>query len=326
MDQSLSKREIEAALQVGDGQQDEENDVTLFDFGRLDRISKSQLRALHLVHENFVRNLASSLSAYLRSYVVLNLVSLSQISYSEFLEGLESPTCLAYIGMQPYEGTAVLELDTTLMFSLLELLLGSKGRSSMAVQRKITDIEKNLVQTLLRVVLRDLSEAWKTVADIFFKVQSLASEPQLLHVLAPTEAVVVIAIEMRVGSFSGLMNLAIPSLFIKRLRNKFDQLRQVRRVESTGEDQLRLGRILERATVTFEARLNAGTVSTRTLTDLDIGDTIVLDQPIDSEIHGLLNGREKWVGKVGRSGEKFVFSVDAPLVLHAQMNLPAQAT
>ncbi len=316
-----SHQEIDLLSPTGaDAQHDNRNDVSLFDFGRLDRISKSQLRALHLVHENFVRNLASGLSAYLRSYVVLNLVSLSQISYSEFLEGLESPTCLAYIGMAPYEGTAVLELDTTLMFSLIELLLGSKGRSPTTVQRKITDIEKNLIQTLLRVMLRDLSEAWKTVADISFKVQSLASEPQLMHVLSPTEAVVVIAIEMRVGTFSGLMNLAIPSLFVKRLRNKFDQVRQVRRVESRQEDQLRLSRVIQNVAITFEARLSAGTISARTLLDLDVGDTLVLEQPIEGDIHGLLNGREKWLGKIVSAKDKFVFAVGTRIASRPNTN------
>ena len=63
----------------------------------------------------------------------------------------------------------------------------------MAVQRKITDIEKSIMQTLMKVVLRDLSEAWTSVAKIDFAVQSLASEPQLMHVLAPAEAVIVIS-------------------------------------------------------------------------------------------------------------------------------------
>lgn len=297
-----------------------------FDFGQLDRISKSQLRALHLMHENFVRNLAASLSAYLRSYVVLNLVSLNQISYAEFLEGLESPTCLAYLGMRPYDGTAVLELDIKLVYSLIELLLGSKARSATAVQRTITDIEKNLIQTLLRVMLRDLSEAWKSVAEISFGVQSLASEPQLQHVLAPGEAVVVIAVEMRVGTFSGLMNLAIPSILIKRLRNKFDQVRQVRRAESSERDQQRLKRLIQEATVSFEARLNAGTISARTLLDLEAGDTLVLEQATDSEISGLLNGREKWRGTVVSDRDKFFFTVNTQLAARPKYDVADQPT
>ena len=88
--------------------------------------------------------------------------------------------------------------------------MGSKGRTGAPLQRKITDIEKSIMQTLLRVVLLDLREAWRSVADIDFTVQSLASEPQLMHVLAPAEAVIVIAVDVRVGEVTGLMNLAIP--------------------------------------------------------------------------------------------------------------------
>ena len=322
MNRELSQEEIDLVLQGTEPGRHSADDVAKFDFGRLDRIPKSQLRALYLVHENFVRNLASSLSAYLRSYVAISLVSLEQISYSEFLESMSSPTCIAYIGLTPYDGTAVMELSSTLMFTLVELLLGSKGRAAPIVQRNITDIEKNLIQTLLRVVLRDLSEAWKTVTDIAFTVQSLASEPQLLHVLAPAEAVVVIAVEMRVGSTSGLMNLAIPSLFIKRLRNKFDQLRQVRRVESTEEDQQRLASLIQDATLTFEARLNAGTISTRTLLDLEIDDTLVLEQPIDREVNGLLNDHDKWLGSIVTSRDKFVFEVKGLSTQRKSAGLP----
>src|SRR5262245_4502937 len=49
-----------------------------YDFRRPDRIAKDQLRSIHLLHENFARSLASSLSAYLRAYVLVNLVSVEQ--------------------------------------------------------------------------------------------------------------------------------------------------------------------------------------------------------------------------------------------------------
>jgi len=306
----MSQQEIDAVFQGGVDTVREGPDVAAFDFGKLDRIPKSQLRALHMVHENFVRNLASSLSAYLRSYVALNLVSLEQISYAEFLEGLASPTCIAYLGLQPYDGTAVLELNNALMFGLMELLLGSKGRATTAFQRKITEIEKNLIQTLMRVVLRDLSEAWKLVTDISFSVQSLASEPALLHVLSPTEAVIVIAIEVRVGTTSGLMNLAIPSIFIKRLRNKFDQLRQVRRAQSTERDQMLMARLIQDANATLEARIVAGSISTRTLVDLEADDVLILDHPVDRPVSGFLNGREKWFGMLVTRDEKFIFQLE----------------
>src|SRR5271155_1187261 len=72
-----------------------------YDFRRPDRIAKDQLRAIHLLHENFARALGSSLSAYLRAYVVVNLVSVEQLSFMEFTECLTSPTSMISLGMRP---------------------------------------------------------------------------------------------------------------------------------------------------------------------------------------------------------------------------------
>jgi len=295
-----------SALSSGE---DDGRDATAFDFGRLDRIPKSHIGALHLVHENFVRGLAASLSAYLRSYVVLNLVSLEQVSYEEFLCAVPSPACIAYIGLEPFDGTALIEMNLTLMFRLVEVLLGSKAKSTQVIHRTMTDIEKTLVQMLMKILVRDLSEAWKSVADINFYVQSLTSEPNLHHVLASAEAVVVIAIEMRVESTAGLINLAIPSIFIKRLRGKFDQLRQVRRAESTLRDQTHVAQLLREAKLDFEAKIDAGTITTRELFNLKVDDVIALDVPVGREMNGALNGRNKWLGTLVAKDDTLNFQV-----------------
>ena len=313
MKRILSQEEIDAVFQGGaEACLDGMPQANTFDFNRLDRIPKSQLQSLHLVHENFVRNLASSLSAYLRSYVALNFVSLEQISYAEFLEGVASPTCIAYVGLSPYEGTGVLELSNNLVFGLLELLLGSKGRPTAPLQRKITDIEKKLIQTLLKVILRNLSEAWRSVADIAFSVQSLASEPQVMHVLAPSEAVIVIAVEVRVGVTAGLMNFAIPSIFVKRLRQKLDQLQKIRRAVSTVQDQQHIAHLIQGAMLGFEAQINGGTIEAQTLVDLKVGEILILDHRLDREVNGLINGKLKWSGNVRSSGDRIAFSLTEP--------------
>jgi flagellar motor switch protein FliM len=111
MASQLSQQEIDDVFQnVRDVRPDKSGGkrAVPFDFRRPDRISKSQLRAIHQLHDNFVRALASSLAAYLRSYVIVNLVSVEQLSYSEFLDCLPSPTCLASLGLKPYDGNAIL--------------------------------------------------------------------------------------------------------------------------------------------------------------------------------------------------------------------------
>src|SRR5450755_958506 len=115
-----------------------------YDFRRPDRIAKDQLRAIHLLHENFARSLASSLSAYLRAYVAVNLVSVEQLSFLEFSQCLPSPSCLVSLGMRPFEGNAVLEINTGLVFPILEMLLGGSQKNALKINREITEIEQSI--------------------------------------------------------------------------------------------------------------------------------------------------------------------------------------
>src|SRR5579862_8976925 len=192
MARQLSQEEIDTVFQNMQGRQAEragEKRAAPFDFRRPDRIAKSQLRAIHQLHDNFVRNLVSSLSAYLRSYVIVNLVSVEQLSYSEFLECLPSPTCIASLGLKPYDGNAVLELNSSLIFPILEILLGGDGKLQLRSHREITEIEQVLLDGFLRLILRDLHEAWTFVTPIDFTIENIETEPQFLQILAPTEAV-----------------------------------------------------------------------------------------------------------------------------------------
>src|SRR5207249_5509554 len=121
----LSQEEIDSVfkqLKSGAANDDSSKKAQVYDFRRPDRIAKDQLRAIHLLHENFARSLASSLSAYLRAYVIVNLVSVEQISFKEFTQCLSSPTCMTSLGMKPFEGNAVLELNPALVFPIIEML------------------------------------------------------------------------------------------------------------------------------------------------------------------------------------------------------------
>src|SRR5512139_2476343 len=108
MDKVLSQEEINALFSAmssedlsltGSGEKaPAARKVASYDFHRADRISQDQMRSIHLLHEHFGRNFASSLSAYLRSFVDVSLSSLEQLSYSAFIKTLPDPTLFASIG------------------------------------------------------------------------------------------------------------------------------------------------------------------------------------------------------------------------------------
>ncbi len=283
--------------------------IDVFDFRRPDRIAKSQLRAIHLLHENFVRSAVSSLSAYLRTYLSMSLVAVEQLSYSQFLERLPTTTCIACLGLKPYEGSAILEINPALVFPILEILLGGTGKIVSEIQREVTDIEQSLMDGLFRIILNDLTEAWKSVTLINFSIQSVNTEPQFLQVMAPNEAILAVAIEIRVGDSIGCMNIAMPSLLIKTMRQKFDHQRSTRKNDPTVEEQARVLELIRPARVEIDARLLDQQIRIQDLVSLQPGDVLTFDVPIESAIDLVFNGRRLFRGQVVSLGNKRGFSV-----------------
>jgi len=305
----LSQQEIDA---VFENAQDHRRDspAAKFDFRRPDRIPKSQVRAIQLLHDTFVRNLVSSLSAYLRSYLTVNLVSVEQLSYSEFLDGLPSPTCMVSLGLRPYDGNGVLELNPSLVFPILEMLLGGTGKSSAGIQRDITEIEQKLLDGLFRIILHDLREAWKNVTSVEFTIEAMETEPQLLHLLAPNEAVVSIGVELRIGETAGMMNIAMPSIVIKMMRQKFDQQWSVRKTHASEAEQRRILRVLRNALLGVEGRLEGPTLSMRDLMSLQEGHLLTFDYPVERAVQLKVNGAERFTGHIVASGKKRGFLIE----------------
>lgn len=317
MDRSLSQEEIDSVFSSVQGKKPEETAkrAVAYDFRRPDRIAKDQLRAIHLLHDNLARNLASSLSAYLRAYAMVSLVSVEQLSFSEFSQCLPSPTCLVSLGMKPYEGNAVLEINSSLVFPILEMLLGGNGKASVKINREVTEIEQIVLEGLYRIILHDLRQAWSTITPIDFTIEARETEPQLLQIMAPNEAVLAIGLEVRIAECSGVINIGMPSIVIKMLRQKFDQQWSVRRTESTPDEQVRMLRLVRPATILLDARLQGPRLSVEDMMRLKIGDVLTLDYPVERPVSFLVNGRLKYHGHVATTGRKKAFLIEE---LHQQ--------
>jgi flagellar motor switch protein FliM len=314
-DRVLSQEEIDNVFRnVRDTPEDDDpaKRAQPYDFRRPDRIAKDQLRAIHLLHDNFARSLASSLSAYLRAYVAVNLISVEQLSFMEFSQCLPSPTCLASLGMRPCEGNAVLEINPSLVFPILEMLLGGSGKYTTKINREITEIEQSIMEGLFRIILHDLKIAWHSVTPVEFTIEAHETDPQLMQILAPNEAVVAVSMEIRIGENAGMMNIGIPSIVIKMLRHKFDQQWSLRKTESTEEEQARILRLIKSAAVHLDTRLAGPTLRVEDLLELEVEDVLTFDYPVARPMNLTVNGILKYRGSVISTGRNRAFEVAYP--------------
>ncbi|MBC7924424.1 MAG: flagellar motor switch protein FliM [Bryobacteraceae bacterium] len=313
---ALSQEDIDALFQSQSGAATPASRMALaqkYDFRRSDRIPKEQIRALRGVHDTFSRSLASSLSAYLRTYVNVNLISVEQLSFRELMACLPSPTCLSVLRITPFDGIGILEMNPALAFPMIENLLGGGKIKPLIIQREMTLIEQQILNTLLALILQNLSLSWQSVAAVDFVIESNETEPGLLHVLPPNEAVVSIATEIQIGDTSGMMNIGIPSSIVKQLRHNFDQQWTARRSSATEDEIERTLALVSGASVDLEARVEGSVVRFDDLLDLAEGDILQFDQRTTEPVSLLVNQLPKWRGQIQISGGRKAVGISAEL-------------
>src|ERR1043166_3427985 len=127
--------------------------VVLYDFKRPERVGKEQMRALQSLHEGFGRNFGAALSALLRSIVEVKLTSVDQLTYGEFVFSLENPTCFNLLRAEPLEGNLILDINPSILYPIIDRLLGGGRDTGIVSRRPLTEIELRLVSRITHLFL-----------------------------------------------------------------------------------------------------------------------------------------------------------------------------
>jgi len=203
----LSQSEIDAllsALSTGEMSADEmkaEDDkkkIKNYDFKRALRFSKDQIRSLTRIHENFARLLTTYFSAQLRTYVQINVASVDQIPFEEFVRSIPNMTLINVFEVPPLDGNILMEINPNIAYSMLDRLMGGSGSSYSNVDN-LTEIEQKIMTNLFERSFDNLREAWQSVADIEPMLVELDVNPQFLQMISPNETVIVISMNTIIG-------------------------------------------------------------------------------------------------------------------------------
>jgi flagellar motor switch protein FliM len=271
-----------------------EKKVSLYNFRRPDRVSREQLRSLYYLHDRFARGFSSSLSTYLRALIDVNLYSVEQFTYGEFILSLSDPSYFSIISLDPLEGHAVLEISPKILFPLIDKILGGKGEDFGPGIRTVTEIEKTLLEGVVKLVLRDLEESWKPVIKLKMAVAAVETSPQLIQVVVPNEIVVLIVFELKVGEARGFMNLCIPAAALEPTAGRFSRHRYTDRAKTGGEEVKKIKLNLLNTRMKLEAGIYGNFITVKDLLEIKPGDLIRLETKTADDIHINVNGIKKY--------------------------------
>src|ERR1700733_1873341 len=126
--------------QSDDGPRKETRSLKPSTFRQAGQLSREELPAVSALHEGVARSLAQSLGAYLRVALEINLTSVEQLAYSEFLKRIPEVTYVMCIRVEHMSAPAAVQIDQSLVFPLIDILLGGTGLCEI-VAREVSEIE-----------------------------------------------------------------------------------------------------------------------------------------------------------------------------------------
>ena len=275
--------------------------ITPYDFKRPERVGKEQMRALQTLHEGFGRNFAAALSAMLRQIVEVKLTSVDQLTYSEFVFSLENPTCFNLLKADPLEGHLILDINPSILYPIIDRMLGGAREGGPLARRPLTEIELRLVSRITGLFLEELRRAWENVLELSLEVVRVESNPQLAQIVPPNEVVVLVSFELTIGEVRGMMNLCIPYNSIERISGKLSANSWVAygKRTPTAESMERIGRSLRSSLVEIVTGLAQTRITTGELIGLRIGDIITTEKDVRSPLTVTVEGVPKFHASPG---------------------------
>jgi len=316
----LSQSEIDSLISVlGSGDYDSEQSKLIleedkglrkYDFRKPSKFSKEQIRTLQIIHENFARTLGNYLSAYLRNVVKLKVVSVSQVTYGEFINSLPVPTLMAVLNLSSQLGTAVLETNLQFVFPMIDLLCGGDGKIPRKL-RELTEIEQMVMKGVYIKILDNLRYTWGDIFKLEPVIESMETNPQYNQALASNETVVLITLSSQIGDSQGFVNICLPFITLEPVIPHLSAQHWFRNVShKDGEQKLnRLTRRIEEVEVEGTVILGETNISVEEFLEVQVGDVLPLGRKVGQELNLYIGNSLKYKVQPGTSGKKIAVQI-----------------
>ncbi|WP_026840985.1 flagellar motor switch protein FliM [Citrifermentans bremense] len=308
MEKLLTKEEIDALVAaVFDGTLVPENELAkegpqAEQFDLLDIEAHRAIPNLDIVYDGFIRYNRVTMSNRLGRMVDIKKEEAVPYKFGDFLSVLPNPVCMAIYKMDPLKGAALIAFDATLVFTIVDSILGGSGVQPQGMNRLFTSIELRLVEKIVKDALADLEKAWAPLCPATMNLLRLEMNPRLVNIVPPEYQVVTMSMKIQIEETVGSMILAIPFLTIEPIR---DKLKRGVQMDMMAVDPLwsyRLSEELMGAPMDLSVEMGGATISLSDLLHLTPGDTIMLEASGKDELTVKVGGTKKFMGIAGVSG------------------------
>lgn len=286
-----SEANIEVAIS-----EDFKRGAKLYNFRRPDKFSKEHLKALQDIHRDFVKHLATYMTGYLRMEVEIDVISVDQLTYEEYICSMPSHVQNSIFKLNPLSGEISMGMTPEVLSVVLDRMLGGAGVSG-DTGKELTQIEELLTIKFVERIIKILEEAWGTIMPMKSEFVTLANGYHAVPITTSGEIVTLISFEIRLGQKNfGLMNICFPYPVLETVLPKLTP-QYIYQHAAVVANEIGKNETLERirnAELEMSVILGTTNIEVNDILALKVDDVIKLDQKLDEELVACVNNKKKF--------------------------------
>lgn len=233
MSEFLSQDEIDALLNIADDGAEalekttikskikKNKKYTIYDFKKPDTITSDQQKAFESLHDKLIKLFTIDFSAMLRKVVNVELNSIEQMTYGEFVLSIPPITSINTLSLKPLEGRMVVECNPNISRKIISELLGNgQVYQDGNHDKELSDIELEVLNHFYNLLVEKLQETWEDISKINFTTVSQDKNANSIQIISNHEIVLLVTLDITIDNISGNVSLCYPLAYIEQLFDK----------------------------------------------------------------------------------------------------------
>ncbi len=275
--------------------------------------SYDKLPMLEIIFEKFVRQLSTALRNLTSEAINVSIMEFNSLRFGSYFDTLVNPFSIVIFRAVEWENFGLIILENKMIFSFVDLLLGGKKNtihiSEQESDKVLTSIEQGIAKQVTEIVLSELSQSFDQISPTTFNFERLESNPNFVTISRPGDAVIVLKLSIEIDEQIKTMDIMIPYKTIEPIK---EQMQQVFLGDKFGNDQEWESRIISSINdvkLPIEAVITNKLSTIREISELKIGDTIVMEHSKDKDIIVRSGPIELFTGKIGKVDNKVAVNI-----------------
>lgn len=289
----------------------EHKSYKLYNFRRPDKFSKDNLRALRDIHREFSKAISLVFSGYLRMRVEIEIVSVDQLTYEEFVRSMPSPISVGVFEFEPLSGQVLLGISFEVISCIVNRMLGGVGNIENQT-RELTDIEKALAKKVINIIIKSLEDSWNTIIPVTGKFISLDDNYQSIQVATAGEIVALLTFEVQIsGKHFGLFSLCFPYPVLETVLGHLStqHIFQTKGLVASNDERLKMISKINTSNVDLRVQFGQCSITLDDFLQLSEGDIIKLDNKVQDDLIVKVNGEKKFFARPGTLKDKICVKI-----------------